>query len=489
MDLNGRTCKIIAKHSGMAIAVAGAGTGDGAKVIQWPWNGGDEQVFLFTDLGNNHYRITPKHSGSAIGKGADFIFQINDIIQWSWADTDDQKFKITPVSDGYFKLETYGRPGKALAVGGASQIQGAGVIVWDWLNSDEQKFQIIPVDNPLHIPWSFNLHPEDVGLSDTEGVVPNPEIYRAKIEAAFKLIKELGGRFVRTDFSWKRLADGSCKDDVVKFYDHFTETAQAYGIGINCILFRCPARLEKDGNWDAFVDEFSQYCRFVAEKWGNKISTYQIWNEANHILAAKNPIKYYTRNDAADLFVKADKALQAGGGNHVSMINIMCNNDWSWENTLQTWIKQIDERCHDHRIRTIGIDHYPGTWTLGDYGDWWPMERVVSILEGKNYNWAIAETGFASGIWKNVDLWHTPEEQKRWMEVSLGALYKKLRYNQKFSDGLQYINLYQLYDADPNEKTVIESWSPFESYFGVCDFKGNRKPAFFALEKKIAEVL
>lgn len=240
---------------------------------------------------------------------------------------------------------------------------------------------------------------------------------------------------------------------------------------------------------DAFVDEFSQYCRFVAEKWGKKISTYQIWNEANHFFKSKNPLKYYTGGDAADLFIKADKALQAGGGDHASIINIMRNNDWLWDRTLQTRIDQIDERYRDHRIRTIGIDHYPGTWTLGPFEEWWPVERVVDMLRNKKYNWTIAGTGFASGVWKNVDLWHTPEEQKRWVEVSLGALYKKLRYNQNFRDGLQYINIYQLYDADPDERTVLESIAPFESYFGLCDCKGNRKPAFSALKEKIAEVL
>lgn len=365
MSIDGHTCKIIAKHSGMAVSVANAATGNGAKVIQWPWHEGDEQLFFFTDLGNNHYRITPKHSGSAIGKGANFG------------------------------------------------------------------------------PW---------------------------------LIRE-------------RLADDRCKSQVVAFFDCFTAAAKAHDIGIHCILFRCPTRLEKDGDWGAFVDEFSQYCRFVAATWGGSIATYQIWNESNHILASKNALKYYSKGDAAELFVRADQALQAGGGDHISMINVMCNNDWLWESTLTTWLRQIDERCHDHRIRTIGIDHYPGTWTVTGYEDWWPMERVTSILENKNYNWAISETGFASSVWKQVPLGHTPEEQARWMEISLGQLYKRLRYNQSFRDGLQYINLYQLYDIDPDKTTsFLEKWSPFEAYFGVCDFNGKPKPAFSALQQKIAEV-
>jgi hypothetical protein len=50
VSVGGGYYNLVAKHSGKCIDVEGASTADGASLVQWPCNGGDNQKFSIEGL-------------------------------------------------------------------------------------------------------------------------------------------------------------------------------------------------------------------------------------------------------------------------------------------------------------------------------------------------------------------------------------------------------------------------------------------------------
>ncbi|MEV7226923.1 RICIN domain-containing protein [Polymorphospora sp. NPDC051019] len=54
---------ITSRHSGKAIDVYNFATNDGAPIVQWSRNDGNQQQWQFVDAGNGYYKIRSRHSG------------------------------------------------------------------------------------------------------------------------------------------------------------------------------------------------------------------------------------------------------------------------------------------------------------------------------------------------------------------------------------------------------------------------------------------
>ena len=60
------TYRVIARHSGKALDVYLSATADGSSVVQWTYNGGNNQRWTLTHLGGNVYKILGVQSGKAL---------------------------------------------------------------------------------------------------------------------------------------------------------------------------------------------------------------------------------------------------------------------------------------------------------------------------------------------------------------------------------------------------------------------------------------
>jgi endoglucanase len=58
--------RFLNQNSGQALDVNGSSTADGAGIIQWPQNGGNNQQWVITDNGGGYYKITNRNSGKAL---------------------------------------------------------------------------------------------------------------------------------------------------------------------------------------------------------------------------------------------------------------------------------------------------------------------------------------------------------------------------------------------------------------------------------------
>lgn len=138
---------ITAKHSGKCLDVSGGpgSVGNGVQVIQWDCNGGENQQWTLTHVGDNYYKILAKHSG----KGLDVfggIFSLGNgviVVQWDYNAWAHQMWKLIPVGEGYYKILAR-HSGKSLEIDGGPGAIANGVRAqqWDYVGGDNQQFRL-----------------------------------------------------------------------------------------------------------------------------------------------------------------------------------------------------------------------------------------------------------------------------------------------------------------------------------------------------------
>jgi ricin-type beta-trefoil lectin protein/trypsin-like peptidase len=135
-----------ARHSRQVLDVEGASTTAGARLIQWPFHGGDSQRLRPEPLGDGFHRIIVNHSGMVLDVEDASESAGAQIIQWDWHGGDNQRFKLDPVGDGYVRVVAK-HSGMVLDVEDASGSPGTRIIQSDWNDGDNQRWKLeaVPV--------------------------------------------------------------------------------------------------------------------------------------------------------------------------------------------------------------------------------------------------------------------------------------------------------------------------------------------------------
>ncbi len=140
--------KLVAKHSGKALDVAGCNTANGADVIVWTYTGMLCQQWTIrqtaTVVPNGRYKLLARHSGQALDVAGCSTADGADAITWPYWGGTCQQWNFERQTDGFYKI-TAAHSGKALDVGGCSTAEGANVITWPWLANDCQKWDVVDV--------------------------------------------------------------------------------------------------------------------------------------------------------------------------------------------------------------------------------------------------------------------------------------------------------------------------------------------------------
>lgn len=129
-------------NSGQAMDVNGGSTANGANIIQWPQNGGNNQQWVITDNGGGYYKITNRNSGLALDVNGASTASGAGIIQWPWNGGNNQQWQLTVTTTGIYKVINR-NSGLALDVNGASTTNGAGIIQWPWSGANNQQWTIV----------------------------------------------------------------------------------------------------------------------------------------------------------------------------------------------------------------------------------------------------------------------------------------------------------------------------------------------------------
>ncbi|MEP6610785.1 MAG: ricin-type beta-trefoil lectin domain protein [Mucilaginibacter sp.] len=134
--------RLLNANSGQALDVNGASTANGAGIIQWPQNGGNNQQWIITDNGGGYFKVINRNSSDALDVNSASKASGAGIIQWPWNGGNNQQWQLTSVSSGVYKAINR-NSGMALDVTGASTTNGALIIQYPWSGATNQQWQIV----------------------------------------------------------------------------------------------------------------------------------------------------------------------------------------------------------------------------------------------------------------------------------------------------------------------------------------------------------
>ena len=137
--------RIVAKHSGKCLDVAGERLDNGTNIIQWTWHGGNNQKWYLIPIDAVYWIICSRHSGKCLDVGGWSLKNGANIIQWSILKGNNQLWELIANGDGYYQLKAK-HSGKCLDVGGGKVNNGANLIQWTYHGYDHQLWKLETVD-------------------------------------------------------------------------------------------------------------------------------------------------------------------------------------------------------------------------------------------------------------------------------------------------------------------------------------------------------
>jgi glucosylceramidase len=134
------TYRILARHSGKALDVAGHGTADGTNVQQWAYTGGNNQRWTVTHLGSGQYQIQGVEANKALDVAAAGTANGTNVHIWTYGGGNNQRWTITATDSGFYRVSPVHAPALALDVSGPSTADGANVHAWTYGGGTNQQW-------------------------------------------------------------------------------------------------------------------------------------------------------------------------------------------------------------------------------------------------------------------------------------------------------------------------------------------------------------
>jgi hypothetical protein len=322
------------------------------------------------------------------------------------------------------------------------------------------------------VPWSISRHI----LSFNE---------RRQIERDLNIAADLGVKYVRTDFWWYEVepSEGRYSAFALDYYRWYVEAAEARGLGVVVILSGAPLwakGLYERGERERFVRRFEGYAAQVAATVGDKVRYYQLWNEPNHFIDFSDGA-----TDAA-LFLRGRRGLASRDPDLRTIINLLV--DGHDGALCPNWMCDADDyiaRGAGPAIDVIAIDHYPGTWTQGDWGGN-IVDRLYQV--GKKHGKAVGimEIGYSTS-WC-APRFNSEAGQVDWVKGQLAPIRAKIQDPAvNLGVRMEMINWFKLQDPDSSyDNCLFDPIWMTEAHFGIVRTNRSQKPAFGALKQEIA---
>ncbi|MBO0926228.1 endo-1,4-beta-xylanase [Cellulomonas sp. zg-ZUI199] len=134
---------LVNRNSGKALDVYNLSTADGADIVQWSRNNGNQQQWQFVSSGNGSYRVKSRLSSKVLDVYAKSTADGGEVVQWSDNNGGNQQWNVS-IANGYASLVNR-NSGKALEVQGASVADGGNVVQYSNWNGANQQWQLVKV--------------------------------------------------------------------------------------------------------------------------------------------------------------------------------------------------------------------------------------------------------------------------------------------------------------------------------------------------------
>ncbi|SCF26487.1 Ricin-type beta-trefoil lectin domain-like [Micromonospora echinospora] len=145
---------LVNRNSGKALDVYNLATNDGARIVQWARNDGNQQQWQFVDSGGGYYRLRSRLSGKVLDVYNFSTANGANIVQWTDGNGSNQQFRLADSDGGHVRLINR-NSNKAVEVQGASTADGGSIVQYDDWNGTNQQWRLIRVDggsNPTTPP-------------------------------------------------------------------------------------------------------------------------------------------------------------------------------------------------------------------------------------------------------------------------------------------------------------------------------------------------
>ncbi|MFY1637624.1 RICIN domain-containing protein [Solwaraspora sp. WMMB335] len=136
---------LVNRHSGKALDLYNFDTSDGAPIVQWARNDGNQQQWQFVDSGGGYYRLRSRHSGKVLDIYGWSTAGGAEVVQWTDTDGANQQFRLVDSADGYVRLINR-NSNMALEVFEWSTADGGRISQWDDLDGANQQWQLVRID-------------------------------------------------------------------------------------------------------------------------------------------------------------------------------------------------------------------------------------------------------------------------------------------------------------------------------------------------------
>lgn len=134
--------RIINRNSEKLVDVNQASKANGANIVQWPGNGGNNQQWQILDIGGGFYKFINRNSGLAMDVNQASTVNGAQIIQWPFNGGANQQWQTTSLTGGFTKIINK-NSGEVLDVNGGVITNGASIIQWPWNGGNNQQWLVI----------------------------------------------------------------------------------------------------------------------------------------------------------------------------------------------------------------------------------------------------------------------------------------------------------------------------------------------------------
>ena len=158
---SGANYKIRSQCSNRVLDVAGVSRQNGARVIQWTENGGQNQSWKFIPTDSGYYKLIAQHSQKVLDVSGAQTADGTNVIQWSYGGRTNQQWRIADAGNGFSKLEPRHANGKFLNVSNPS-VNGSRIQILTNADLCSQRWRLELAD-----PGLANAHYVATDGSDT----------------------------------------------------------------------------------------------------------------------------------------------------------------------------------------------------------------------------------------------------------------------------------------------------------------------------------
>jgi hypothetical protein len=192
---------IINVNSNKCLTVSEASNNEGASIVQWTYNNGDNDKWRISPLTDGYYKITNKKSGKAFSVNGESIQDDATIIQSGLDGLNSDKWQLADIGDKTFILINK-KSGKVIDIPSGSLEDGPKIVQYSSSGATNQLFRLNEVEKIL----TLSTNETNQLVEDLFKIYPNPSnnlltvsISKYKVKDKIRIeIYSISGSVVKT---------------------------------------------------------------------------------------------------------------------------------------------------------------------------------------------------------------------------------------------------------------------------------------------------